>query len=365
MLKASESNVRWEGDVEDLPTRTLTQVQVQECLATDCCFESSPINISNSLHRAEMMMGHKSLKAILIATLVHLSAAELFTVDPDEFTQTARGTMCNAQHGICNILCSDKVNVNICDSTTLQYDCKCASNNSAPGLEYYAGSVPSYMCTRNYTLCYEASQDNSTAEENCQTSIMDKCGTLDRMKFTAASTVSLPTRFSTADPKPTSGSTTSSPVSTTPGSSTPAPTSSTAGSLPETAQPSSPPSSSSGLSTGAKAGIGAGCAIVGLLLLGAVVYYFYRAGKKAGSRNEKDVNESAIVSPGDKDKSDSAIVGPELEDTQRLEIGGREIPGELDAGAPGRTEMQAVSVPVEIGMSEREESEVRRVVGNK
>lgn len=95
------------------------------------------------------------------------------------------------------------------------------------------------------------------------------------------------------------------------------------------------------------------------------MYYFYRAGKKAGSHNEKGTNESAIVGSDDKDKSDTAIVGPELEDTQRLEIGGREIPGEPDASEPGKTEMQAVSAPVEIGMSEREESEVRRVVGNK
>lgn len=77
------------------------------------------------------------------------------------------------------------------------------------------------------------------------------------------------------------------------------------------------------------------------------------------------MNESAIVGPNDKEKSDSAVVRPELEDTQLLEIGGREIPGELDAGAPDKTEVQTVSAPVEIGMSEREESEVRRVVGNK
>lgn len=66
-----------------------------------------------------------------------------------------------------------------------------------------------------------------------------------------------------------------------------------------------------------------------------------------------------------KDSDGGAVVfGPELADTQRLEIGGREIPGELEAGA-GKTELVSPVAPVEMGMSEREELEVRRVVGNK
>lgn len=40
------------------------------------------------------------------------------------------------------------------------------------------------------------------------------------------------------------------------------------------------------------------------------------------------------------------------------------MPGELEAGA-GKMELESVVVPVEMGMSEREELEVRRVVGNK
>lgn len=58
------------------------------------------------------------------------------------------------------------------------------------------------------------------------------------------------------------------------------------------------------------------------------------------------------------------VFGPELADTQRLEIEGREVPGELEGGA-GKTELESVAVPVEMGMSECEESEVRRMVGNK
>lgn len=91
MLKASQPTVRWEGNADDFPTQTLTQVQVQECLATDCCFESNPINTSTSLQLAEIMMGHKSLKAILIATLLHLVSADEIRVDPYEFSATSRG----------------------------------------------------------------------------------------------------------------------------------------------------------------------------------------------------------------------------------------------------------------------------------
>ncbi|KAL5346852.1 hypothetical protein ACLOAV_007995 [Pseudogymnoascus australis] len=316
------------------------------------------------------MMYHKSSKAILIATLLQLSAAQIsveFPVDPDEFGYTGKGTICNAQRGICDILCSDKVNLNICDSTTLQFDCKCASNNSAPGLQYYEGSIPDYMCRVTASNCMEDNVGNTTALATC-TSIRNKCGFLDRMEFTAPPTVSSAFTLSTGDPKPTSGSTTSSntisTTSTAPGSSLAAPINSTPTSLAD----SDPESSSkSSLSTGAKAGIGAGAAIAGILILGAIGYFFYRAGKRASAAaaaaaggSQKDSEKDAV-----KDSDGGAVVfGPELADTQRLEIGGREIPGELEAGA-GKTELVSPVAPVEMGMSEREELEVRRVVGNK
>ncbi|OBT66686.1 hypothetical protein VE03_03951 [Pseudogymnoascus sp. 23342-1-I1] len=316
-------------------------------------------------------MSRTSVKAILIATLLHLSAAQIsveFPVDPDEFTY--KGTMCNAQHGICDILCSRAVNVNICDSTTLQFDCKCASNNSAPGLQYYEGSIADYMCRVTASNCMDDNVGNATALETC-TSIRSKCGFLDRMEFTAPPTaISLSSTLSTGTPKPTAASTTSSsPKSdSAPASSLATPVNSTPTSEADSADSTS--SSEAGLSTGAKAGIGAGAAIGGLLLLGAAGYFFYRAGKRSSVAAAAEAGAAGTGAAGDgtqKDSEKDAVkvsaeaFGPELEDTQRLEIGGREIPGELEAGAAG---LQSVAEPVEMGMSERDESEVRRVVGS-
>jgi hypothetical protein len=220
------------------------------------------------------------------------------------------------------------------------------------------------MCTWNYYNCIDA----SVGQVYCERTFKDYCGTLDPDSFKGESVVSSPSSSSTGDSEPTSGSTTSDTAST-PGPTKAAPTGSTESSPDEQAQTSST-SSSSGLSTGAKAGIGAGCAIVGLLILSAIVFYFYRARKRASIHKGEDTEDKATDDKVTKDTviKDTVIFGPELEDTQRLEIGGREIPGELDAGAPPTSEgtgLQSVAGPVEIGMSEREELEMRRVVDKK
>jgi hypothetical protein len=82
-------------------------------------------------------------------------------------------------------------------------------------------------------------------------------------------------------------------------------------------------------------------------------------GGGGGLKTEEDAD--AKVADEKVGTDEGKVFGPELEDTQRLEIGGREIPGKLEAGAGAG----AGAGPVEIGMSEREESEMRRVVGNK
>lgn len=83
------------------------------------------------------------LKAILIAAVLHFSAADdlnltdPYSINPNEFTTVARGknsnlpadsqlltgslgTICNSQHGVCLTLCSKKVNINTCDSVCSQ-----------------------------------------------------------------------------------------------------------------------------------------------------------------------------------------------------------------------------------------------------
>ncbi|KFY79405.1 hypothetical protein V499_01599 [Pseudogymnoascus sp. VKM F-103] len=319
------------------------------------------------------MMDHKNMRAILIATLLGLSTAQStidpYAVDPTAFSSTERAGLCKDQNSMCERLCDLATNTNLCNPTTLDFDCTCKSNSSAPGLEYYKDSLPSMICAQNYADCIGVNSNNaSTPQIDCVSSIKDKCGTLDSTAYTPVTVLPSPTSTPSSDT-----------------SSTPDPTS------PPPSDPNPPSDSSGGLSTGAKAGIGAGCAVIGILLIGSVVFYFYRAGKLGGGsggggggegggggdghKTEEGPAEKVAdgEAKGDEEVKDDQkvkgdegkVFGAELEDTQRVEIGGTEVPGELDAGTVAGPGPGVGEGPVEIGMSEREESELRKVFGGK
>ncbi len=60
---------------------------------------------------------------------------------------------------------------------TLEYTCKCASNDSAPALQYYANSMPSNICFELFNRCNEENIGQAEAQEACITNIQDLCGT--------------------------------------------------------------------------------------------------------------------------------------------------------------------------------------------
>lgn len=60
---------------------------------------------------------------------------------------------------------------------TLEYTCKCASNDSAPALQYYANSMPSNICFELFNRCNEENIGQAEAQKACITNIQDLCGT--------------------------------------------------------------------------------------------------------------------------------------------------------------------------------------------
>jgi len=112
---------------------------------------------------------------------------------------------CIAQRNTCLSLCNDSTNNNTCDAPTLQYSCLCSSNGSAPGLEYYQQSLPSYICVQANNDCILANVGNKNGQDNCTTSIKSQCGNLTVQANQASGSTSA-TSAATQAPSATGGS---------------------------------------------------------------------------------------------------------------------------------------------------------------
>ncbi|KAL2123206.1 hypothetical protein VTJ04DRAFT_3661 [Mycothermus thermophilus] len=122
---------------------------------------------------------------VLLVALSTLGAAvaqaQNFTIDPNAIPATRRTEWCNAQYETCAKLCNRQLKTNECNDNTLEYDCKC-SNGTAPGLEYYIQTMPTFICEQAYSDCIAANTASSRAQDQCKSNIKDNCGTLDPAK---------------------------------------------------------------------------------------------------------------------------------------------------------------------------------------
>ncbi|KAK8009965.1 hypothetical protein PG990_008930 [Apiospora arundinis] len=276
------------------------------------------------------------------------------TVDPNTVPFKTRQGWCLSELNVCGAVCTrigvvlangNSTQTNTCDTANLKYECLCA-RNVEPNIGAYRASMPALMCNEANKECTGSRrtprwsapirlarlQDVEPRQNGCTSSY--QCGTLDTPATDTTST-------STKAPQTTT-TTTSSPSSTSTKAATS--TSITASSTSiapvvpsetNTSKLESPPSSGQALSTGAKAGIGVGSALGGILIFALLAYWFYffkgrKQGGKAGNRHE-GYNKA------------------ELADTQTL---GHGIPQELDAPA-GESEMahtqEPTRPPVELG----------------
>ncbi|EGS18726.1 uncharacterized protein CTHT_0053340 [Thermochaetoides thermophila DSM 1495] len=126
----------------------------------------------------------RSIVLVALSTLgvaVAQSSRGNFTIDPASVEPRTRAEWCNAQYNSCRTLCGGRPKSNDCDTETLEYDCTC-SNGTAPGLEYYIQTMPTFICEQAYTDCIAANTGSSKAQDDCKTNIKEKCGTLDPNK---------------------------------------------------------------------------------------------------------------------------------------------------------------------------------------
>lgn len=115
-------------------------------------------------------------------------SAQNFTIDPNEVDLTTRSAWCSGEYSTCDTLCDKDASTNDCDPATLSYNCICSSNSSAPGLQYYSESMPSFICRQAFSDCINTNAGNAAGQRNCTSTIGDVCGTLDIANYTATPT---------------------------------------------------------------------------------------------------------------------------------------------------------------------------------
>ncbi|CAH0019525.1 unnamed protein product [Clonostachys rhizophaga] len=97
------------------------------------------------------------------------------TIVPNSVDDSTRASWCTAQGNTCKSLCSGRTSKNDCDYTTLVYDCACSANNSAPGLEYYTQTMPTFICDTLLAQCYKQYENNQDGQQSCKDDIGSLC----------------------------------------------------------------------------------------------------------------------------------------------------------------------------------------------
>ncbi|EGR47749.1 uncharacterized protein TRIREDRAFT_22564 [Trichoderma reesei QM6a] len=123
--------------------------------------------------------------AVLVAVAAALVSAQVptyksslnMTIDPNTVAQQQRAVWCQAQTNTCQVLCDNNADDNDCDQATLKYDCTCASNSSAPGLQYYTQTLPTFICEQLYANCIQTNAGNQDGQRACKNNIQKLCAT--------------------------------------------------------------------------------------------------------------------------------------------------------------------------------------------
>ncbi|KAL7914712.1 hypothetical protein GGI35DRAFT_435046 [Trichoderma velutinum] len=127
--------------------------------------------------------------AVVSAQVPTYKSSLNMTIDPNTVPQQQRAVWCQAQTNTCQVLCDNNADDNDCNQATLSYDCTCASNSSAPGLQYYTQTLPTFICEQLYANCIQTNAGNQDGQNSCKTNIQKLCAT--RSPPTAAEISSL------------------------------------------------------------------------------------------------------------------------------------------------------------------------------
>ncbi|KAK6821274.1 hypothetical protein PG987_015674 [Apiospora arundinis] len=223
------------------------------------------------------------LLCLFIFNGFHLARSAKTVFNPNSLPVDTRLSWCKDQMNSCVELCAGPgLGANSCDHMTLNFACTC-SNGTAPGLDYYMRTMPTFICGEIKKGCAGNDEGDAAAEKQCADASKSTCGTLDPVL---------------ANKQPDSKATST--TATTTGTET-----KSTGTSTSTPESSSPPSSGED----GKPPVGLLAAVVAgiLVFVGALAGGFYWLGKRRSAQKKR---KSAMVGAGggtedDKDKARS------------------------------------------------------------
>ncbi|TVY15698.1 hypothetical protein LARI1_G005730 [Lachnellula arida] len=140
----------------------------------------------------------KSIAVVALLAGFAVSQTTNTTVNIGALSLTMKGQWCGAQQATCPELCPDYIK-NDCDSgananndpeqNTLAVNCTCG-NGTAPGLQYYINTIPTFLCEETHTECKANNAGSATAQKACDEAEAADCGTLDPAKYVVPTSTS-------------------------------------------------------------------------------------------------------------------------------------------------------------------------------
>ncbi|MCJ1417329.1 hypothetical protein MMC32_003672 [Xylographa parallela] len=118
-----------------------------------------------------------------------------------ETSLTTLYAWCTAQHTECGTLCNGATDANSCTGSSLSYNCTCTSNHSGPALQYYANTIPFFLCTTGKGDCMATNANDLAAQQQCNMTYV--CG---NSTYNAAAAVTTSSSASASSTPTASGS---------------------------------------------------------------------------------------------------------------------------------------------------------------
>ncbi|KAF4963174.1 hypothetical protein FSARC_8800 [Fusarium sarcochroum] len=116
-----------------------------------------------------------AISAVSAQTVKSYKSSLDMTIDPNSVDIGQRSDWCGAQQNTCDTLCGDDTDKNSCDEDELKWQCTCTSNSSAPGLQYYTQTMPTFICQTLFSQCITQYAGNSDGQKQCTSKIDAKC----------------------------------------------------------------------------------------------------------------------------------------------------------------------------------------------
>ncbi|KAM0563998.1 hypothetical protein ACHAPJ_000206 [Fusarium lateritium] len=116
-----------------------------------------------------------AFSAVSAQTVKSYKSSLDMTIDTGSVDPATLSGWCTAQENTCDILCGDDTEKNNCIDDTLKWECTCTSNSSAPGLQYYTQTVPTFICETLFSQCITQYAGNSDGQKQCKSKIKALC----------------------------------------------------------------------------------------------------------------------------------------------------------------------------------------------